>query len=158
MPVYESSVTVAAPLSEVWAFHQDVMTNLAALSPPEAGVRVESADPLPPRLGTRVVITARAPVVGRVRWLAEYVEHRPPGDDGAAWFTDVQVEGPFKSWRHTHRFEAAGDKRTVCRDHVEYRVPGGPLAGLADAIIVRRQLKAMFDHRAVKLAERFGRG
>ena len=164
MPTLDSSVTVAAPIDEVWDFHQDVEGGLPALSPPESGVRVESAEPLPPRVGTRVVISAKAPVVGRITWHAEYVGFQEPQSDSAAggrrsaFFVDEQRRGPFKAWRHTHSFAEAPGGGTLCRDHVEYEVPGGPLSGLANALVVRGQLDKMFAHRREALVERFGAG
>ena len=50
MPVLTFTLTVRAPLGEVWAFHDDVARALPALSPPDADVRVESADDLVPTL------------------------------------------------------------------------------------------------------------
>ena len=162
MPVLDSSVIVAAPIDEVWAFHQDVEGGLPALSPPESEVRVEEADPLPPRVGTRVTISAKAPVLGRITWHAEYVGFQEPQADPAAggrrsaFFTDEQRKGPFKRWRHTHHFEEVPGGGTRCTDHVEYAVPGGPLAGIANALVVRGQLDKMFEYRRDALVERFG--
>jgi ligand-binding SRPBCC domain-containing protein len=150
MPVLSFSLTVPAPLAEVWAFHDDVARALPALSPPEARVRVESAD-VPVRAGSRIVIDARGPLGVRLRWVARIVEHRPPN-----FFVDEQESGPFAAWRHEHLFEPVGAGHTCLTDRVTYRVPFGPLGVLADHLLVRRQVDAMFRHRHAVLARPFG--
>lgn len=156
MPVLEFEITLAAPLDVVWAFHDDV-NNLPVLSPPEAGATIESAE-VPVKEGSRIVITAKGPL-GRVRWVAKIVAHKPPravvfGEE--ARFVDVQESGPFKSWRHEHDFERVDEKTTRVLDRITYRVGWGPIGWLADALVVRRQLRSMFRHRHAVLRERFG--
>jgi hypothetical protein len=152
--------TVAASLQRVWAFHEDVKSALPALSPPDAGVRIESAD-LPVRPGSRIVIRVRGPLGVPIRWVAKIVEHRPPvgaGDADAAAFVDEQESGPFAAWRHEHVFEATGPDATRLTDRVTYRVRFGPLGVLTDRLFVRRQVVEMFRHRHAVLAGLFAPG
>jgi hypothetical protein len=64
-------------------------------------------------------------------------------------FTDEQIpgQGPFATWRHTHRFEPA-ETGTVVTDHVEYEMPLGVLGHVADRILGKLLIKAMFSARA----------
>jgi len=80
-----------------------------------------------------------------IRWTAEIGEWKPPRS-----FTDIQLAGPYPLWIHTHRFTrvAAG---TEIYDHIRYRLPGGPLAPLADRLLVRGWLEEIFDYRAARL-------
>ena len=160
MPQLTFQTTVGAPLQRVWAFHEDVRSALPALSPPEARVRIESAD-LPVRVGSRIVIRVRGPLGIPIRWVAKIVEHRPPfvdGDADAAAFVDEQESGPFASWRHEHLFEAVGADATRLTDRVTYRVHFGPLGALGDRLFVRRQVVEMFRHRHEVLARLFAPG
>ena len=62
-------------------------------------------------------------------------------------FCDEQIRGPFRLWRHTHRFVAVGTEQTLYEDRVEYAVRGGRLvARLADPV-VRHLLARMFARR-----------
>jgi uncharacterized protein YbjT (DUF2867 family)/ligand-binding SRPBCC domain-containing protein len=62
-------------------------------------------------------------------------------------FCDEQIRGPFRIWRHTHRFVAMGTEQTLYEDRVEYAVRGGRLvARLADPV-VRHLLARMFARR-----------
>jgi ligand-binding SRPBCC domain-containing protein len=139
---------IAAPLEEVWAFYDDPVQGLPALSPPEAQVQLESVD-VPVRVGSRIILTARGPFK-RIRWIAVITQHRPPYGvvfGREARFVDEQQKGPFAFFRHEHEFEYVDEKTTRLIDRVTYRVGFGPIGWLADALFVRRKLKEMFRYR-----------
>ena len=46
-------------------------------------------------------------------------------------FVDRQVDGPFASWEHVHRFVPIDDERSELLDHIEYSLPAG---GLTDSV------------------------
>src|SRR3712207_2024941 len=120
MPTLIFQTTVPAPLEKVWAFHDDPYGALPVLTPPQADVRVESAD-VPIGAGSRVVLRVRDPFGRRRRWVARYAEHRPPhpvafGEE--ARFVDEQESGPFAFWRHEHEFERVDDRTTLLTDRV----------------------------------------
>jgi len=78
----------------------------------------------------------------RMRW-----EARHYGYIVGERFCDEQIRGPFRIWRHTHRFVAVGTEQTLYEDRVEYAVRGGRLvARLADPV-VRHLLARMFARR-----------
>jgi hypothetical protein len=54
-------------------------------------------------------------------------------------FVDEQEAGPYRLWRHTHRFEDQGSS-TMMRDLVEYAEPLGALGSLAHVLFVERAL------------------
>ena len=70
-------------------------------------------------------------------------------------FEDVEERGPYRLWRHRHSFEP-GPNGVVMRDRVEYALPFGPLGRLVHALVVRRQLDAIFAFRRRAIAEIFG--
>jgi ligand-binding SRPBCC domain-containing protein len=76
-----------------------------------------------------------------VRWRTRIVEWDPPYR-----FVEVQERGPYKLWRHTHRFVRSGDGTTIT-DDVEYALPFGILGALVNWLQVRRDVKQIFDHR-----------
>ena len=144
MPQLIFETMIAAPLGAVWAFHEDVIGSLPALSPPEGAVKIISAD-LPVHVGSRIVISARILLGFRGKWVAKIVEHAPPFE-GRAMFADEQESGPFAAWRHEHQFEQVGSQ-TKLVDVVTYRAPLGPVGLVADKLFLRRKVIAMFAYR-----------
>ena len=87
----------------------------------------------------------------RVGWIAKITEF-----DWNSYFCDQQIQGPFASWKHRHGISAEvreGVNGTFISEEVEYRLPMGPLGGLADAMFVRRRMEAMFAYRQKRLEE-----
>ncbi|MFK7988000.1 MAG: TIGR01777 family oxidoreductase [Sandaracinaceae bacterium] len=96
--------------------------------------------------GDRTVL--RIPVFGplRVGWTAEHRGYRPPHE-----FRDVQVKGPFARWEHTHRVEPDGPEACVLTDHIEYKLPFGPLGRLGRGF-VQAKLARGFRWRHARMA------
>ncbi len=132
-----------APIDDVFAFFADAR-NLEAITPPLLRFRVVTPEPILMAAGTLIRYRLRVRGVP-VRWLTRIAEWDPPHR-----FVDEQVRGPYALWHHTHVFEAAGAE-TIMRDVVRYRVGCGPLGTLADALLVRRDVEAIFDHRAERV-------
>jgi uncharacterized protein (TIGR01777 family) len=91
--------------------------------------------------GARVKLEVRLGPVP-VRWVAE---HRDFIEDRQ--FRDVQVQGPFTCWIHTHRFDPIGDAGCWLEDEIEYALPFGLMGRLLGGRAVRRKLQRMFDYR-----------
>jgi ligand-binding SRPBCC domain-containing protein len=66
-------------------------------------------------------------------------------------FQDVQVSGPFTEWVHTHRVEPAGNGRSVLIDHVDYRLPLGPI-GRMGRFLARSTFDRTFTFRHRRIA------
>jgi ligand-binding SRPBCC domain-containing protein len=81
-----------------------------------------------------------------LRWRSLISVYEPPHA-----FRDVQLSGPYRRWEHTHRFREA-DGGTVVEDRVVYEPPLGPLGAVLQAVLIRRQLEAIFDFRQERIA------
>ena len=75
------------------------------------------------------------------RWLTEITNWNPPYQ-----FVDEQRKGPYKLWRHTHRFAPVA-KGTSIVDEVHYELPLGPIGDLVHRLMVRRDVERIFDFR-----------
>ena len=84
-----------------------------------------------------------------MRWRTLITSYNPPHR-----FVDEQLSGPYSFWHHTHTFEAVAGG-TMIRDHVRYLLPLGALGSLLQKLVVRRQLEAIFRHRAQAIAAVF---
>ena len=143
--VLERSQVVPVEIDEAFAFFADAW-NLEGITPPWLGFRILEA---PPTLGRGSLLVYRLRLFGvPFRWRTEIVEWRPPFG-----FTDVQLAGPYRRWEHTHRLTPVAGG-TEIYDHVLYRLPYEPLAGVVAPITVRPWLWAIFDYRARQTAAR----
>ena len=130
---------IDAPAEEVFRWHARPGA-FERLNPPWAGVTVAE------RFGgiedgARVVL--KVPVgPAHVRWVAEHRDYME-----GCQFCDVQVEGPFARWEHTHRFQPDGPDACLLEDRVEYALPFGVAGGVIGGPFVRRMLARMFAYR-----------
>lgn len=119
----------------IWDFHRDPAV-LSLLTPPEKNVRIELSEG-PMGEGSRVTLRIRQFGIP-ITWVSRIEAWDPPNG-----FTDVQESGPFKRWRHRHRFEVG-----ELLDLVEYEVPLSMAGGrLADLFMVRPELERLFAFR-----------
>ncbi|MEM8739564.1 MAG: SRPBCC family protein [Planctomycetota bacterium] len=120
-------------------------------------MRFEVLSPMPggrpPAIGPGVIYEYRLHLHGiGVFWRTRITEVAYPER-----FVDVQAKGPYKRFAHEHGFEERAGG-TMTTDTLRYRPPGGPLAGLVHAAMVKRDLRRLFEHRHARLAELFADG
>jgi len=135
----EVSHEVPGTPERVFDFFGDAR-NLEAITPPFLRFRILTPLPIEMRAGTRIDYALSLFGVP-VRWTTRITAWEP-----GVRFVDEQESGPYALWRHTHLFEARGE-RTLVRDVVHYREPLGPLGRLAHHLFVRRTLVRIFDFR-----------
>jgi ligand-binding SRPBCC domain-containing protein len=138
---------VPGPRERVFAFFVDP-TNLPAITPPWVHFQVLHLERTPLAGGTMQEY--------RIRWLGVPLRWESliaEFDDGRR-FTDVQTRGPYRYWRHEHLFEDADDG-TLVRDRVQYELPFGMLGRATHTLVVRRQLRAIFDYRSKVIEDAF---
>ena len=136
------------PLDDVFAFFADA-NNLQRITPGWLHFRMLTPGPIEMRVGARIDYRIRLRGVPIV-WKTGIRDWDPPRR-----FVDVQVQGPYRVWEHTHEF-AAVSNGTLVRDVVEYELPAGRLGEIMRTMFVARDIAAIFDHRRVVLAEIFG--
>jgi ligand-binding SRPBCC domain-containing protein len=137
----ERKMRVERPLDEVFHFFSDA-GNLARITPPELGFKILT--PMPIEMRTGALIDYRLRLWGLpLAWRTLISQWDPPNG-----FVDEQLRGPYRSWVHTHRFEAdPGDPAaTWIYDEVEYELPFGAIGRLGTPI-VRRQVERIFEYR-----------
>jgi ligand-binding SRPBCC domain-containing protein len=129
---------------EVFGFFADAR-NLEALTPPLLRFRVVTPEPIVMGKGTLIRYRLRVHRMP-VSWLTQITAWEPPHR-----FVDEQMKGPYALWHHTHTFEALADGGTLMRDVVRWRVGFGPLGAVANRLVVRRDVEAIFDYRAQRI-------
>lgn len=141
MPTFRSQTRLSWPAEEVFAWYQRPGAMRRLLPPWEPLSVVREAPGMADGSEAELRIAGRWP-----RWVLRHSDLRPP--EG---FTDTQVRGPFAAWSHRHGFESTEDGGTELTDEIAYRLPFGPLGGLA-APMVNARLRRAFAYRYRQLA------
>jgi hypothetical protein len=93
------------------------------------------------RVGSAAVIETRIMGFIPMRWVAEHTVYDPP-----RMFEDVQIAGPFESWRHRHIITPHAEGATL-RDEIEFEPPLEFVGRLASPILILPRLRRLFEYR-----------
>ncbi len=136
---------LAEPPDRVFPFFADAH-NLERITPPWLRFRVLT--PRPTAMGEGALIAYRLALHGvPLRWLTRIAVWEPPHR-----FVDEQLRGPYRLWRHEHRFVPDGDG-TLALDTVEYALRGPRVAAeVGQRLLVARDLERIFAYRGDRIA------
>jgi ligand-binding SRPBCC domain-containing protein len=149
--ILERRQRVELPIQQAFDFYGDAH-NLGRITPPWLGFEVTT--PAPIAMGVGTLLEYRLKLHGvPVRWRTRIEAWEPPRR-----FVDAQVKGPYSLWEHTHTFEEDGPAATIIGDRVRYSIPFGPLGEAADRLLVRRDLRRIFDFRREAVARQLRQG
>lgn len=138
MERFERELVLPVPPEELFAWHERPGAFTRLMPPWQRIEVVKEAGGI--QDGQRLVFRVRTGGVW-MEWEALHQDYQL-----GRQFVDVQVRGPFKSWRHLHAVEPhpAGSKLL---DSIEYELPGGPLGSLLGKGKARNTLDRMFTFR-----------
>lgn len=140
---------IPAPLEEVWDFFSDPK-NLNRITPPDLDFEILFGGEGQTYPGQLMAYHIKLLPLIKTRWLTEITQVREPH-----YFTDKQLQGPYRLWIHEHHFQAIeGGVEMI--DQVTYQLPFGPLGDLVHKFWVGPRLKRIFDFRTKKIAQIFG--
>ena len=138
MRFIKKSIIRATP-ERVFAFHEQADV-LGQLIPPWEKARVIQFAGIS-EVGSQAIIETKVFGPIKVRWVARHTIYDPPH-----LFEDVQVKGPFRSWRHRHIIGSHAEGASL-RDEIEYEPPLGFAGRLVAPILIEPRLKKLFDYR-----------
>ena len=137
-----SQVLPLAP-DDVFPFFEDPR-NLSSITPRWLDFRMIDSNKAEVFKGAEFDYTIRWLGV-KLRWRTRIIDYQKPER-----FTDIQLSGPYRSWKHVHTFEKIPEGTRV-HDDVTYGIP--LIIMPLHRIIIRRQLKDIFCFRAVRVAD-----
>jgi len=124
---------------QIFPFFSDV-GNLQKITPPTLDFEIISGNRDKIQRGSEIVYRLKVHGVP-IKWKSVIEEWEPPYR-----FMDVQVEGPYTVWRHTHEFiPFAGG--TLMVDRVRYLLPMGSVGNLIGGSLVRNEIEKIFQFR-----------
>ena len=136
---FVKETVIKAPPERVFAFHELPDAFQRLVPPWENAKIVQKADIS--QVGSRAIIEQKIFGIVPSRWVAEHTAYDPP-----RMFEDVQVEGPFASWRHKHIIEPHPDG-AILRDEIEFEPPMSFIGDLAAPLFIVPRIEKMFDYR-----------
>ena len=134
----KESVIKASP-ERVFSFHE-LPDAFSRLVPPRENAKVIQIADISV-IGSRAIIETKIFGLITSRWVAEHTVYDPPH-----LFEDVQISGPFKSWRHRHIVEPHPDG-AILKDEIEYEPPFSIFGSLAAPFAIVPKLEKMFAFR-----------
>lgn len=155
MPVFEHVSRYPFPRDLVFAWHQRPGAVTRIMPPGMATVLSRPTDGI--NAGSEVKLRITHPLVAGVKlpggrriglsWTVRHTE-LVPGER----FVDEQVRGPFKSWRHEHRFSDGPGGSTVLTDRITWELPVRLPAGF-DQALLEMQLDGLLQFRERQLRD-----
>jgi len=138
---------VNATLDEVWDFISSPQ-NLQKITPDHMGFEITSG--VPDKMYPGMIISYKvSPLLGiKMTWVTEITQVVEK-----AYFVDEQRVGPYSMWHHQHILEE-NDKGVLMKDIVSYRPPLGFLGNIANSLLIRKQLREIFEYRE-KVVEQY---
>jgi len=132
---------IRADIDTIWDFISSP-ENLKEITPAEMGFDITSAG-LPKKMYPGMIISYRVkPLLGiPVTWVTEITQVVE-----GQFFIDEQRIGPYAFWHHQHFIEKKDDG-VLMKDIVSYAPPFGILGRIANALIIRKKLNAIFEYR-----------
>ncbi|HET7344417.1 MAG TPA: SRPBCC family protein [Nitrososphaeraceae archaeon] len=139
MRTFRHSFIVKNPIERVWDFYNDVK-HLEVITPKEIDLKIINATNQKIVQGQEIwvsgkIITKRR----RMTWhskITYLILHQ---------YMDEMLDGPFKKWRHLHKFYNIDGKQTEIIDEIEFELPYGILGKLFEGYAYRR-LQKIFEH------------
>ena len=128
-----------APIEKVWNFYTDI-NHLEIITPPKLKLKVIDTTKDKISIGQECTISAK--MLTRKRWRSKIVACT------TYEYTDEMLEGPFKKWKHVHKFNEIGRDETEIIDEIDFELPYGIIGRLANFYIIHF-LEKIFENRRV---------
>ncbi|MFY7811989.1 MAG: SRPBCC family protein [Flavobacterium sp.] len=142
---------IPATIDEVWDFISSP-TNLKKITPPHMGFEITNTINEEKMYPGMIITYKVSPLLSiKIDWMTEITQV-----DEKKYFVDEQRIGPYKLWHHQHKIEPITNG-VLMTDIVTYQPPFGILGIIAQKLIIKNQLKEIFDFRYKALEIYFGK-
>ena len=136
---FVATSVVPVPADELFAWHERPGAFLR-LSPPWETIALVSSHGGIRDRGRTEIRMKLGPFAQR--WVAEHRNYQE-----GRQFEDVQLQGPFAVWEHTHTIREESAETSILEDRIQYAPPGGTLGRWFGGAYVRRKLERVFRYR-----------
>jgi ligand-binding SRPBCC domain-containing protein len=140
---FSQSFIVNSPLERVWHFYTDV-SHLETITPKEIELKIISTTNQNIVQGQEIWVSGKIfeKIRRRMKWHSKITFLK------AHEYIDEMLSGPFKKWRHLHRFHSIDGKQTEVIDEVDFELPYGIFGKLFKGYAYK-QLQNTFEYRKI---------
>jgi ligand-binding SRPBCC domain-containing protein len=138
---FRQSFIVKSPIEKVWHFYTDVK-HLEIITPKGIELKIISTAHQNIVQGQEIWVSGKIfeKIRRRMKWHSKITFLK------AHEYIDEMLSGPFKKWRHLHRFNNIEGKQTEIIDEVEFELPYSILGKLFEGYAYK-QLQNIFEYR-----------
>jgi ligand-binding SRPBCC domain-containing protein len=146
---YKTQQWLPVTIKQAWDFFSSPK-NLSRITPPELDFKV-----LTPNLDNTIyngmlIDYSVKPIFGiSMNWTTEIINVSKQ-----EYFTDKQLKGPYRIWKHTHYFEEENGG-IMMTDEVNYQLPFGIIGSLLHRLLIRSKIESIFEYRRTTLTKIF---
>lgn len=146
--IYKTEQILPIQLDKAWEFFSSP-NNLALLTPKEMDFKVLK-NPGDHIYNQMIIDYTVKPLLGiPLHWRTEILDVEEMVE-----FTDIQLRGPFKLWKHRHQFVTTTDGVLV-KDLVHYELPFSIIGQLVHSLFIRKRIEEIFSYRKQVLEQLF---
>ncbi len=145
---YKTEQFLPIDLKKAWEFFSSPK-NLALLTPKEMDFKVLTK--LDKHIHSQMIIdyTVKPLLNIPLHWRTEIIDVKEMVE-----FTDIQLKGPFKLWKHVHQFIQQKDG-VLIKDEVNYALPLSFIGEIAHSLVVKKRIEGIFNYRRKVLEQLF---
>jgi ligand-binding SRPBCC domain-containing protein len=139
---FRQSFIVKRSIERVWDFYTDVK-HLETITPDKIDLKIINATNQRIILGQEIWISGK--IITKIRrstWHSKITLVQPYE------YVDEMLTGPFRKWKHSHKFHNLDGKQTEIVDTVEFELPYGRLGKLFEGYAYK-QIQNIFEHRKI---------
>ncbi len=142
---------IPATMEQVWDFIRSPK-NLKKITPEHMGFDVITKDVPDDMYPGMIIAYIVSPLLGiKMTWVTEITQV-----EEGKYFVDEQRVGPYKVWHHEHFIrEENGEVVRTCK--FTYVPPFGFIGAIANSILIKKQLKSIFNFRFKAMEKEFGK-
>ncbi|HPE78290.1 MAG TPA: SRPBCC family protein [Draconibacterium sp.] len=142
---------IPATVDQVWDFISSP-ANLKIITPEYMRFNITSKLTNEKMYPGMIISYKVSPVLGiKMTWVTEITQVKEK-----EYFVDEQRVGPYSMWHHEHKIEPV-EGGVLMTDIVSYKPPFGMLGSIANTLLIKKQLKEIFDFRTLAMEKIFGK-
>ena len=141
MPTFRFRFVVQAPIQDVWKFYTDVK-HLEIITPKEMDLKIINSSSQNIIQGQEIWLSGKIMANRRNRWHSKITFLKKYE------YIDEMLTGPFKTWKHSHKFDDLDGGRTEIIDEIQFELPYGIFGRLFEGY-ASNQLTKTFHHRQI---------